>query len=297
MERTIQTENDLKRFIGMQVSKEALLGRNYFYVEGGKVVEDLCLGELPDFQLTDNTDFKKYYESAPFPVEEGFYEDEEDIEFRREKEPEEGSITCEKVKAYVASKTTQSGWFKCLPTHPEDVQAGAFYLIVRVRVDVDFKITEIHVFKRTMQGMNGGFGCGGFFVEVPHSESLKSCFSHMFIFPPEILEELDGLTKGRFFRKGFSFIGKPLPSGQDFMNAGVGSVSLARSSAFRNVYWHISIDVDDDDLIEGFEFSCWVNEHSMFQRPESASDEIMDGLDCVLTLLDAYTDEEYESLG
>ena len=43
MERTIQTENDLKRFIGMQVSRESLLGRNYFYIDGGKVVEDLYL--------------------------------------------------------------------------------------------------------------------------------------------------------------------------------------------------------------------------------------------------------------
>ena len=292
MERTIQTENDLKRFIGMQVSRESLLGRNYFYIDGGKVVEDLYLSELPDFELTDNTDFKKYYETASFPKD---GDNDEDIEVMEEG-PAEDSITCEKVKAYAASRTTQSGWFRCMPTHPDDVEVGTVYLLIRIRVDSSFKITAIHVFKRVMDGMNGGFGFSGFFVEVPHSETIKSHFSHMPIFPPEVIEELDNLTKGRFYKKGFSFIGKPLPSGLDFMNAGDGSKSFARSSAFRNVYWHITIDVDDEDLIEGLEFSCWVNEHSMFQRPESASDEIMDGLDCVLALLDGYTDEEYESL-
>lgn len=297
MDRIPHSEDDLRKYIGKQVSKEALLGRNYFYVERGRVVEDLCLHELQDFHLTDNTDFKHFYETVSFPKKDDcLYDESEDNEDNDRLETESEEITGERVKAFLATKTTQSGWFKCLPSHPEDVEPGTAYIIVRVRVDEDFKITQIHAFTRFMDGMNGGFGFGGFFVDVPHSESMSCHVSHMPLFPPEVIDELESLCKARYLKKGFSFIGKPLPSQMFFMNGGGNCKTSAKGSAFRNAYWHISIDHDDEDKIEDFEFSCWENEHSMFQRPTSVSEDIMDGLDCALTLLDAYTDEEYKSL-
>lgn len=284
-ERFAHSEEELKKYIGMQVSKEILLSRNYFYVEEGKVKEDLCLQSLPDLTLEDATDLENYYKSADFD------------DYDTESEDEDEEVSGRKVKAYLASKSTQSGWFKCLPSHPDDVEVGSAYILIRVRVDSGYKISEIHVFARMMDGMNGGFSSGGFFIEIPHKESMACHINHMPIFPPEVLYELDSLVGGRHFKPEMSLIGKPLPSGMDFMNGGPNSKTAAKCSAFRNAYWHISVDIDENGLIEDFSFSCWENEHSMFTRPRDVSDDIMDGLDCILTLLDAYTEEEYQSLG
>lgn len=277
MERFAHFEDELAKYIGCHVSEDVLLGRNYFYIEDQKVKKDICLSELSDFDLYDSIDYKSFYESGEV--------DEEDDE-----------ITCTKVKAYLASMSTKSAWIKCMAPHPDDVEVGTAYIIIQVILDEDSKIESVHAFTRFMDGMNGGFGGAGFFVDIPGSESMECHLSHMPMFPPEVLAELDMLTEGRYFKKGFSFVGKPLPENIMWMNGGDNCKTSAQSSAFRNAYFHISVDVTDDDIIDGFEFSQYENEHSMFQRPRSVDEDIVDGLDCALMLIDAYTKEEYDSL-
>ena len=45
-----------------------------------------------------------------------------------------------------------------------------------------------------------------------------------------------------------------------------------------------------------FEISTYVNEQTMFQRPQMSDDDIMNGLDCILTIMDAYSEEEFTEL-
>lgn len=286
-ERFVHFEEELEKYIGMHVPKEFFLGRNYFYVEGGRVVEDLCLHSLPDLHLEDTTDFREYYKSVDFIANSECSDDDDYAE---------DEFTCEKVKAYLANKSTQSGWFKCLPTHPEDVEVGSAYILIRVNVDSECRISKIHTFARMMDGMNGGLERGAFFIEIPHTESMECHINHMPMFPPEVLSELDSLVGGRHFKQGMSLVGKPFPSGIEFMNGGPNCKTVEKCSAFRDAYWQISTVIDENDHIEEFSFSSWENEHSMFSRPHEVHDEIMDGLDCMLTLLDAYTEEEYKAL-
>ena len=279
MNRFAHFEDELQKYIGVHISKEVLLGRNYFFVEDGRVKEDLCLSEIDDFELYDSLDYHKFYNTVDF-------EDES-----------EEDITCTMVKSYCASLSTQAAWLKCLPSHPDDIEVGSAYIMLQVKVDAEYKITSVHAFTRFMDGMNGGFACGGFFIEMPGmGESMASHFNHMPMFPPEVLEELDMLVAGRYYKPGFSFIGKVFPSNLNYMNGCDGARTIAKASAFRNSYFHLSIYLNEDGLIESFEFSQYINEHSMFQRPQSSDEDIIDGLDCALMLLDAYTDEEYEQL-
>ena len=43
--------------------------------------------------------------------------------------------------------------------------------------------------------------------------------------------------------------------------------SLAKNSGWRNAYWLLSIEVDDEDVIQGLELPTYEREASMFQRP------------------------------
>lgn len=279
MERFAHFEDELSKYIGLQVNEETLLGRNYFFIEDGRVKKDLGLHSLPDFELSESIDYGKYYGNVEFePMDD-----------------EEEEITCTRVKAFMASISTQSAWIKCLPPHPADIEVGSAYIVIQLKVDADMKVSSIHVFTRFMDGMNGGFAMGGFFMEVPNSESMECHFSHMPMFPPEVLEELDMLAEGRCFKEGFSFIGKPLPLNVQWMNGGGNTKTMARCSAFHNSYFHLSVDLDENELIESFYYSEYVNEHSMFQRPRSSSDDIVDGLDCALMLLDGYSEDQYQS--
>lgn len=279
MERFAHFERELQPYIGMQTSRDALLGRNYFHVIDGKVVEDLNLNVLKDLGLRDNTEYSEYYKSYEYHTSEG-----EDLD-------EEDEITCKQVKAYLAQQTTSDGWFKCLPTHPDDIEVGSAYIIIRVQVDDNYVVTKIHVFTRYIEdtGMHG-------FYYILQKETIESYTSHMPMFPPEVLTEIEMLKQNRYYKNGMSLIGKPLPSAIVWSNGCTGTKTTAKSSAFRNSYWHISIDVDDDGNMSAFDISTYVNEHTMFQRPQLSDDDIMDGLDCILTIMDAYSEEEFTEL-
>ena len=281
MERFAHFERELLPYIGMQTSKEALLGRNYFHVIDGKVADDLNLSALKDLGMRDKTDYSEYYKNYK-------YQNSEDEDLDEDTDEEDDEITCKQVKAYLAQQTTSDGWFKCLPTHPDDIEVGSAYIIIRIQVDHNFVVTKIHVFTRYIEdtGMHS-------FYYIPQKESIESYTSHMPMFPPEVLTEIEMLKQNRYYKDGMSLIGKPLPSEIMWFNGCTGTKTTAKSSAFRNSYWHISIDVDDNGNMSGFDISTYFNEHTMFQRPQLSNDDIMDGLDCILTILDAYTEDEF----
>lgn len=116
------------------------------------------------------------------------------------------------------------------------------------------------------------------------------------MFPPEVLTEIEMLKQNRYYKEGVTLVGKPLPSGITWFNGCDNSKTTAKSSAFRKSYWHISIEIDNDCKMSDFEISTYVNEQTMFQRPQMSDDDIMDGLDCILTIMDAYSEEEFTEL-
>lgn len=72
--------------------------------------------------------------------------------------------------------------------------------------------------------------------------------------------------------------------------------SLAKNSGWRNIYWHFSIEADDNEIIQDIELSTYEREASMFQRPHSMNDDSADAFDGVLAIVDQYTDEEWDKI-
>ena len=274
-ERQYGNPDDLKKYIGTQISKEVLLGRNFFYIENQKVTEDLYLNKMPDLYIEDDTNFKQYYQTAK-PSDNDFIDEYE-------------LTPCAKVKAYLASIAKQNGWFKCFPADPEKDRIGEAYILLRIRVDKDYRITEIHTFKRVIDTK----GC---IAGMSDREPIRSHAEYMPAFPPIILDEIDGLIRGRLYNNGFSFIGKPLPSRLDCITKPFNHKYFYCWSAFRDAYWDVEAVLDEKGLIKTLLFSTCENEESRFHLPFCAMDDASDGLDCALKILDAYTDEEYEGL-
>lgn len=269
MTRLPHYQEELNQYLGSQVSKEILLGRNYFYVENNKVKEDLFLNEIKDLYLTDNTDFRLFYDTG---------------EINEESDYEPDELRSCKVKEYLASIITEDGWYKCLPTHPDDIEPGCAYIVIRVSVNEKYQINRIDPLIRFMEGSYS-------IISIPGQESLDSYLSPMSLITPEILDEFDCLVKGRHYIKGMSLIGMPIPTELEDIDKYEGRISLSKYSAFRNTSWHLSISIDDESKIKDFEIDSYVNES---YKPYMASNDICEGIDCMLTLIDSYTDEDYE---
>ena len=60
------------------------------------------------------------------------------------------------------------------------------------------------------------------------------------------------------------------------------------------MYYHLSIDVNDEDVIESVELSTYERETSMFQRPHRMHDNHADAFDCTLLICDQYCDDEWQ---
>lgn len=271
MRRVPTLVNELQKFIGQKISQEMLIGRGYCNIQNGKIVND----------------------SFPRLSELSWEETNEEVD--------DDEITCAKVKEYIANEVQYSHidinddssyWMKGIPAEPEDVGNQEVYMVVCVGTkptETGLKITNIMILARMVEQMGGGW------FTIPGAATLESRFFEMQMVPPELIQEIELLVAGRYIPNDFTFIGKPMPENKDMFHPNP-AYSLAKNSGWRNVYWHLSIEVDDDDIIKDFELSTYEREASMFQRPHCMSDDTTEAFDAALLIADQYSDEEWQKI-
>ena len=265
MKRTPVNSDMLSMYVGKVISEQHLLGRGYVYIENGSVVTN------SNPKIADN------------------------ISYDEQSDDEEDSITCNKVKDYLATQVDNyypSCWIKGIAAEPEDVDNEEVYMIVCVETedsDGCIRIKNIHVLARMVEQMYGGW------FSIPGSSNMESRFFEMSLLPPEIINEIKQLVNGRYLFEGFSLVGKRMPEYKDNFHHNP-PYSMAHNSGWRNVYWHLSVDVNGDDIIEDFEISTYERETSMMQRPHLMNDEEADSFDCILYFIDQYSDSEWADL-
>lgn len=284
MERFPSPADELKKHIGKIVTEEMLFGRGYVLVNDGEVIEDK-FPRLKDFEYEDDelNEEANVAEAELLEEEDDDYSDDDD------------SITCKGVKKYIASQIENyvydddEKWIKGIPANPCDVNNQEVYQVIVIStkpVENGYKITDVCCLARMVEQIGGGW------FSIPGAASMESHFFEMELVPPEPLLEVENLVKGRFIPKGFSLIGKSMPDNKEEFHPNP-PYSIAKNSGWRNVYYHLSIDVNDDEIIESVELSTYERETSMFQRPYCMDDDPADAFDCTLLICDQYTDDEW----
>lgn len=271
MRRVPTLVSELQRFVGQKISQEMLIGRGYCNIQNGKIVDD----------------------SFPRLSELSWEETNEEVD--------EDEITCAKVKEYIASEIQDSYieinddssyWFKCIPAESEDVGDQEVYMVACVGTkptETGLEITNIMILARMVEQMGGGW------FTIPGAATMESRFFEMQMVPPELIQEIESLIAGRYIPGNFTLIGKPMPENKEMFHPNP-AYSLAKNSGWRNVYWHLSIEVDDDDIIKNLELSTYERETSMFQRPHGMLDDMAEAFDAALVIVDQYTDEEWQKI-
>ena len=108
MKRTPINSDILSMYVGKVISEQHLMGRGYVYIENGSVVTN------SNPKIADNISYDEQFD------------DEED------------SITCNKVKDYLATQVDNyylSCWVKCIAAETEDVDNEEVYMIVCVETE------------------------------------------------------------------------------------------------------------------------------------------------------------------
>lgn len=291
MERFPSLADELQKHVGKVVTEEMLFGRGYVHVKDGKIVADK-FPRLKDFDYEDEAECldenKEWAETEICHIESS--DDEES--------DEEESITCKKVKRYIAEQLEDyiydddDKWIKGIPADPRDVDNQEVYQVIVISaepVDNGYEITDVVCLARFAEQIGGGW------FSIPGAAKVESHFFEMSLVPPEPLAEVENLVKGRYIPKGFTLIGKPMPANKDGYYH-IPSYSIAKNSGWRNVYYHLSIEVDENDVVQSVELSTYERETSMFQRPYSMDDDPADAFDGMLLICDQYTDEDWKKI-
>ena len=122
--------------------------------------------------------------------------------------------------------------------------------------------------------------------------------------PEKVLEDAKRLLNRPSLPLDFSFIGKRLP--QEMIDEGGNGGSntnytFALQSAYRSAYTHLSIDTNEDGIIEDFYYSSYQSSGSaygdMFSRPVQLGDKKEEAIDMLLYIFDKYSNEELGQLG
>lgn len=293
MERSASFAFELKQFEGKVITKDMLRGRGYIQVEHWEVVDDNFphLKELYWKEEEPDEGTQDYVE----PSEDVEIIDDEDDDYVVD-DDEEDEITCKQVKQYIAGEIFEffeddsQYWIKGLPAYPEDVNNQEAYMVLCIGTKPNgdnLEITKVMSVARMVQPM-----CGGWF-SIPGKATMESHFFEMEFVPPELMKEVHALVSGRFIPNGFTLIGKPMPENKDMFYSNPSEYTIAYNSGWRNVYWHLTIEVDDDEKITDIELCTNERETSMFQRPYGMNDDTTDAFDAALMIVDQYSDEEW----
>lgn len=262
--------NDLE---GRSISVEQLVGRNFYhYTDCEKDTKQPASYILSDFDLDESEDEDD---------DEDEYEDEDD---------------CSDESGDLDDYLPDDCWVK---RFVDDNDPNTCYLLY-LSLDKDGNIDDSGCVVESSQRMGGG----GFLFMIPGMElpGVKS-YNYESNPPDKVMDDLRLLFKGRVLPLDFSFVGKRLP--QVMIDAGGNGGSnteytYALQSAYRLAYMHMSIDTDEDGVIEAFSYTTYQSSGSgygdMFSRPVSYADKMEEVVDMLLYIYDQYTDDEIKTL-
>lgn len=273
-----EEELDVDDLEGRTVTVEQLVGRNYYHYTDC----EMDRVQPASYTLSD-IDMDESEEELEIKDED---EDEEENEEANENDYSDES---DDLGDYLPDDC----WVK---RFVDDNDPNTCYLLY-LSLDEDGNIDDSGCISELSQRM----GAGNFIFTVPGMELPSIKYYEYESYPPDkVVEDLRSMFKGRVLPLDFSFKGKRLPQAMIEADGNGGSsteYTYALHSAYRLAYMHISIDTDENDVIEDFSYSTYQSSGSdfgdMFSRPEQINDSKNEIIEMLLYIIDQYTDEEY----
>lgn len=269
-------ELDIDDLTGHSVTIEQLIGRNFVHYINFEPDENLSTSVSVDALKLDISTEDEYIES----------DDENEDEF--------GEDDCDE-NDYLGDYLPDDCWVK---RYVDDEDPDICYLMYMV-VNDDGSIEDSGCIEET----TSRFGGGGLFFMIPQLSYSSSITYDYTSYPcDKVLDDLHLLFSGKFISNNFTFIGKKLP--QSMIDAGGNGGSntnytFALQSAYRLAYMHMSIDTDEQGIINQMHYSTYQSSGNaygdMFSRPVSLSDRADEAMDMLLHIYDMYADDELDS--
>ena len=277
---------DLSQFLCTELSEDVLLGRNYFLCEKGKVLKYNKDIQLKDFPDLEDPKLQIYVDGCPVDDEQA--SSITVMDYIASSLYEEGRWYDKELKEGEPRYTTRS-WYKCIPMNPEFMQ-GESYVIIQLYLDKESRIYYFRIWMRQVGS------CCQLFSMPGDMGSMESNYRELSFFPPEVVQEIDRLCRGKFLPKDYSFIGKKVTSKMrknlQLDCANKNEYFYYKESSFTDISNTIIITVDDKEsnTITGIETVTNVTER-VIMRPVEADTDKLDVLDC-LTMMYDYIDEK-----
>jgi hypothetical protein len=307
MERKAVSIKELrKKFIGREVLHESLAARGYYYS-----IQDRYLIK-PDFKMPDLEMFRpapvveKPKDTKPM-TEEEIWEWERQLEIESEscyEIPDPDPLCGSGAVNYMLWELAdgeRTFWLKCLPAFPADVDGGEAYIVLRLEVttsNVRPQLSDIKVYVRDRRNVD--------FCNIWGSSYVSRVYEMESMVPPEVVEELEMLVKGRGLFDGFTLAGKPMPRDKSMFQCDP-KYYVILDSAFRNVSMQLTINVDEHDIIQSVDYGTYSREpyiklpvcddccHPLEEDIVKENDDPMEGFDTLLFIADCYLDKEWHT--
>ena len=294
-------------FIDREVWYESFVARGYYYSNPYKY------NYFPDFKMPDLEMFRpapvveKPKDTKPMSEEEIWeWEIQLEIESERWDEiPDPDPISSYTTMSYlheILNVGKRHFWLKCLPAFPADVDGGEAYIVLRLEVttrNVRPQLSDIKVYVRDRRNLD--------FCDIWYTRYTSRIYEMESMVPPEVVEELEKLVKGRGLFDGFTLTGKPMPRDKSMFQCNP-KYYVILDSAFRNVSMQLTTNVDEHDIIQSVDYGtysrepyiklpvCDIFNHPLEEAIEKEDDDLLEGFDTLLFIADCYSDKEWQKL-
>ena len=303
MERKAVSIKELrKKFIGREVWYENFIARGYYH---SYRYEFRRVFKMPDLEM---------FRPAPLVVDTKQWTDEEIWEWEMQQEieiercdeiPSDDPIYGSDAVLYMLwalADDKRAFWLKCLPAFPADVDGGEAYIVLRLEVttrNVRPQLSDIKVYVRDRRNVD--------FCDIWGSRCVSKVYEMESMVPPEVVEELEMLVKGRGLFDGFSLAGKPMPRDKSKFQSDP-KYYVILDSAYRNVCVQPTINVDEHDIIQSVDYgtysrepyiklpACDIFNHPLEEAIVKENDDLLEGFDALLFMADCYSDKEWRRL-
>lgn len=303
MERKAVSIKELrKKFIGREVWYKNFIARGYYH---SYRYEFRCDFKMPDLEM---------FRPAPVVVDTKQWTDEEIWEWEMQQEieiercdeiPYDDPIYGSDAVLYMLwalADDKRAFWLKCLPAFPADVDGGEAYIVLRLEVttrNVRPQLSDIKVYVRDRRNVD--------FCDIWGSRCVSKVYEMESMVPPEVVEELEMLVKGRGLFDGFTLTGKPMPRDKSKFQSDP-KYYVILDSAYRNVCMQLSINVDEHDIIQSVDYvtysrepyiklpACDIFNHPLEEAIVKENDDLLEGFDALLFMADCYSDKEWRRL-
>ena len=246
--------------IGKVISKEALIGRNYYLYSDGIIKSRQPFSiKLPDLNLDIN---------------------------RREP-------NIHKEETELVTMITGDYWVKRIRANDEAEQN----YVIAIRIDKDKAIQELKVMSESVMRMGGGFFViPGVEMDAYRSFDELNTIPEIVMAELDLLIHERYLKKDMSFigkRLLKSMIEENSNGGRDT------EYTYALKSPYRSAYTHMTVYTDEDGVIKDLSYTSYFSTGNswsdMFSRPRVVKDRKDEAIEALLFIIDHYTSTEYNT--